>query len=82
VNCCVLPAAIETLPGVTEIEASATAVTVNVAEPWSVPKLAVIVVVPGATLVAKPVWILIVATEVDEDVQLADVVRSFVVPSV
>jgi hypothetical protein len=46
VNCCVLPAAMEALLGVTEIEARAAAVTVKVAEPWSVPKLAVIVVVP------------------------------------
>ena len=81
-NCSVLPAAMEALLGVTEIEPRAAAVTVNVAEPWSVPKLAVTVVVPGATLVAKPVWILIVATEVAEDVQLAVVVRSLVVPSV
>jgi len=66
--------------GVTEIDASTAAVTVNVAEPLIVPEVAVIVAVPGATLVANPVWILTVATEVFDEVQLAVVVRFCVVP--
>jgi hypothetical protein len=65
---------------VTEIEVRTAAVTVNMAEPLIVPEVAVIVAVPGATLVANPVWVLIVATEVFDDVQLAVVVRFCVVP--
>ena len=75
VNCCVFPAATDAVLGVTAIEASTAAVTVNVAEPWIVPEVAVIVAVPVATLVANPVCNLIVATKVADDVQLAVVVR-------
>jgi hypothetical protein len=38
------------------------------------------VAVPNATHVAKPVWILIVATDVADEVQVTFVVRSCVVP--
>jgi hypothetical protein len=66
--------------GLTAIEVNIAAVTVNVAEPLIVPEVAVIVAVPCATLVAKPVLALMVATEVFEEVQLAVVVRFCVVP--
>jgi hypothetical protein len=46
VNCCVYPAATEAVVGVTEIELSTGAVTVNVAEPLIVPDLAVRVALP------------------------------------
>jgi len=46
VNCCVYPAATDAEPGVTANEANTGAVTVNVAEPWIVPEVAAIVVVP------------------------------------
>jgi hypothetical protein len=68
--------------GATPIVVNAAAVTVKVAEPLIEPEVAVIVVVPCAMLVANPVWSLIVATEVLEEVQLAVVVRSCVVPLV
>ena len=66
--------------GVTEIDASTAAVTVNVAEPLIVPEVAMIVALPGVTLVASPVWVLTVATEVFDEVQVAVVVRFCVVP--
>jgi hypothetical protein len=55
-NCCVVPRAIDGFVGVTAIDSSTAGVTVNVAEP-SMPvsvSVAVIVVVPGAKLVARP----------------------------
>jgi hypothetical protein len=55
VNCCLFPAATDAVVGVTAIEVNAAAVTVNVADPLIVPEVAVIVAVPAATLVAKPV---------------------------
>ena len=66
--------------GVTAIEVNTAAVTVNVADPLIAPDVAVIVAVPCATLVAKPVLVLMVATDVFEEVQLAVVVRFCVVP--
>ena len=66
--------------GLTLIEVNTAAVTANVAEPLILPEVAVIVVVPCATLVAKPVLALMVATEVFEEVQLAVVVRFCVLP--
>ena len=53
--------------------------TVSVEDPLMVPDLAVMVAVPEATAVASPV-VLMVATEVFEDVQVAVVVRFWVVP--
>ena len=67
------------MAGVTEIEVSTAAVTVNVAEPLIVPDLAVMVVFPFATLVAKPP-LLMVAIDFAEEVQVAVVVRFCVVP--
>jgi len=65
--------------GATEIEVSTAAVTVNVAVPLIVPDLAVIVVFPFATLVAKPL-LLMVAIDFAEEVQVAVEVRVCVVP--
>ena len=79
-NCSVYPAAIVAVAGVMEIEVRAAAVTVNAAEPLILPEVAVIVAVPGVTVVAKPVCNLTLATEVFEEVQLAVVVRFCVVP--
>jgi hypothetical protein len=74
-----LPAATEAVVGVTEIEVNTAAVTVKVAEPWIVPEVAVIVVLPFATLVANPP-LLTVAIDFAEEVQVAVVVRFCVVP--
>jgi len=65
--------------GVTEIEVSTAAVTVNVAEPLMVPDLAVIVAVPCAMLVANPT-LLTVAIVVAEGRQVAVLVSVWVVP--
>ena len=62
-----------------EIEVNTAAVTVSVAEPLIVPEVAVIVAVPCATLVAKPL-LLTVATEVADDVHVAVLVNVCVVP--
>jgi hypothetical protein len=64
---------------VSEIEVNTAAVTVSVAEPLIVPEVAVIVAVPCATLVAKPL-LLTVATEVADDVHVAVLVNVCVVP--
>ena len=80
-NCWLVPFAIETLEGESNIEVSTAAVTVNVAEPRTVPETAVMFAFPCATHVAKPVLTLMVATDVAEDDQLTIFVRLRVVPS-
>jgi len=79
VNCWVLPAATEALAGVTESEVKTAAVTVSVAEPVIAPDLAVMVVVPGATVVANPLA-LIFAIVVADELQFAELVRFCVLP--
>jgi hypothetical protein len=64
---------------VTEIEVNTAAVTVRVADPETEPEVAVIVAVPCATLVAKPL-LLIMAIEVAEEVHVAVLVSACVVP--
>jgi hypothetical protein len=59
---------------VTEIEVSKGAVTVKLTEPLIVPDLAVIVVLPCATPVARPAP-LMVAIDVADEVQVALLVR-------
>ena len=81
VNCSVWPAATAGAAGVTAIEVNTAAVTVNVKEPVIVPEVAVIVVVPGVTLVAYPAAP-IVATAGTDAAQVADCVKSCVLPSV
>jgi hypothetical protein len=65
--------------GVTAIEVNTAAVTVSVADPLTVPEVAVIVEVPEATLVANPVW-LIVAIDGADEAQVALLLRFCVVP--
>src|SRR6266702_4654885 len=68
--------------GVTSIVDRVAAVTVSVVFPETSPSVAVIVVVPAATDVAKPCdppALLIVATEVLDELQVTWVVRSCVV---
>jgi hypothetical protein len=66
VNCRVVPSGLEGSAGVIEIDDSVALVTVSVVEPWSVPKDAVIVVVPTARLVARPAGLMAaVATVLD-----------------
>jgi hypothetical protein len=83
VNCFVVPLAIEGLTGVTAIDTSVAAVTVNVTGGLTAPDLDTeICVVPVPTPVAKPPPPVIVATVVVPDTQLDTCVRSCVLPSV
>jgi hypothetical protein len=73
--------AIDALPGLTDIDTRTGVVTDTLAEPVIVPEVAVIVVVPGVTLVAYPAAP-IVATAGTDAAQVADCVKSCVLPSV
>jgi hypothetical protein len=65
--------------GVTAMETRAGAVTVRRVDPLIAPEVAVIVVVPAATLVVNPAE-LMVATLVPVEVQVTELVRLAVVP--
>jgi hypothetical protein len=78
VNCCVLPAGAESVPGVTAIEVNTAAVTVSVADPEIDPTFAIIVALPCARAVASPP--LTVAIAGFEEVHVAVLVRFCVVP--
>ena len=80
-SCCFVPLAMLGLVGVTAMDMSAAAVTVRVVEPDMLPFMAVIVVLPVATLVARPALpeaLETAATEEFVDDQVAEVVRSWV----
>lgn len=84
VNCWLVPQLMLGLVGVTAIETSGAAVTVNVVLPEIPSALAVIVVEPGVRDVAKPMVpeaLSMVATDVVDELQLTTLVTSFVVPS-
>jgi hypothetical protein len=84
VNCWLVPKAMLGLVGVTAMETSAAGVTVKVVLPVIPLELAVIVVAPGVSDVAKPMdpaELSIVAIDVEDELQLTRVVTSFVVPS-
>ena len=85
VNCCVVPSAIDGFVGVMPIETSVAGVTVSAVEPLTGPETALMVVVPAATLVARPFEpeaLLSVAADVSEDAHVADAVKSWVELSV
>ena len=79
VNCRVVPTAVVELAGVTAIETKLALVTVSDAEPLMEPDVAVMVVVPVPTPVAKP-ELSTVATDVAGADQVTDV-KSCVLPS-
>ena len=79
-NCCCVPAAIDGVDGLTEIKVKCAATTVSVEVSVNEPKVAVIVVCPAATVVASPEPA-IVATEVEDEVQVTPVLRSALDPS-
>ena len=79
-NWAVVPFAIDGLAGDTAIDTSAAAVTFKGVLPLTDPDLAVMVVAPTAAPVATPVAPM-VATLLAEDVQFAEDVRSWVLPS-
>jgi hypothetical protein len=80
VNCSDCPTARLVLAGVTAIDWSAAAVTVNPVEPEMLPSVAEMVTGPGATAVAKPV-LLIVAQVVSDEAQVTWLVKFSVDPS-
>ena len=74
-NCCVSPLAIEAVAGVTAIDTSVAAVTVSAAAGLVIPpEAAVMFVEPVPTAVANP-ELLIVATVVVAELQVAELVR-------
>jgi hypothetical protein len=84
-NCWFVPFAMLGLVGVTAMDTSVAGVTVRVVDPDVLPDVAVIVVEPAATEVAdplEPTALLMVATPVLDELQVAVVVRSCVVLSV
>jgi len=80
VNCWVLPAGTLGRSGVTDTEDNVAVVTVRVAVPDLVPEVAVMVVVPAPTAVARPL-LLTVATAALDELQVTTVVISRLVPS-
>jgi hypothetical protein len=84
VNCWVAPAVIEGFAGPTVIDTNVAAVTVSVVEPFTEPDVAVMSDPPVPTLVASPcvpAELLMVATPVCEELQVTEVVRSWLLPS-
>ena len=80
VNCSVSPLAIEGFAGVTLIDESVAAVTVSVVEPVIAPETALMVVDPAPTAEARPAAE-IVAAPVFVELQVAEAVRFWVLPS-
>jgi len=84
VNCSVVPGAILGLACVTEMDTSTAEVTVSFVEPEMLPNVAVIVVEPIAADVAlplEPAALVMVATFVDDELQIADAVTFCIVLS-
>ena len=80
VNFTDVPFSMREFAGVIEIDTRRSGDTVSVVEPLTEPKAACRVVVPLATLEARP-WALMVATEADEEDQKTDPVMSCVLES-
>jgi hypothetical protein len=80
VNCCAVVRAIEESVGLIEIPTRDAGVTVRTVDWETDPKVAVIVVVPGPTLTARPV-LLITPTLGAEEFQLTESVMFCVLPS-
>jgi hypothetical protein len=79
-NCWVTPPGMLRLPGVTDMEDRVAEVTVRVAFPEVAPEVAVMVVIPGAMAVAKPL-LSTAATDVLDELQMTCVVMSKLLPS-
>jgi len=79
-NCSVVPRGIVGIAGVMAMETKVAAVTVKVEEPAMPTAAAAIVVWPVEALVASPLA-LAVATDGADELQVADAVRSSVLPS-
>ena len=81
-SCTVVPVAMVAVPGVTDRDCRCAFTTVKSEESVKVPTAAVIVVVPGPTVVAIPVLALTVATAGEDELQTAPLCRSALDPSV
>ena len=81
VNCWVVPSGIAAAEGVIVSEISAGGLTVIAADPLALPDVAVIVAAPIPIPLADP-ELLISATDCVSELQVAEVVRSCVLPSV
>ena len=84
VNCCELPKLIDGLAGATVMDCNVAFVTVRVAVPLWPTKAAEMVVLPGATPVARPLVadaLLTVATEDEDEVHVTADVRLRLCPS-
>jgi hypothetical protein len=79
-NCCELPMAMDWMAGITEIELKCALTTVRLEVSVKDPTVAVIVVDPAATVVATA-ELLMLATEVEDEVQVTPLVKSAVDPS-
>jgi hypothetical protein len=79
-NCCVVPLPIDGLEGVTEIETNTAGPTVREVLPVTPAALALIWEVPWAAPVARPPAVM-VATAAFDETQVAELVRSWVLPS-
>ena len=60
------PGPIDGLAGATAIEVNDAGITIRVVEPVTDPKVAVMVVAPAATLVARPELLMVAAPAVEE----------------
>ncbi len=81
-NCTVVPMARVAVAGVNESDCKCASTMVKLEVSVKLPTVAVIVVVPGPTVVAKPVPALIVATAGEDELQTAPLCRSALEPSV
>ena len=68
VKCCVVPLAMEYFAGVTVIDTRVAAVTLRVVEPLVLPEVAMMLVAPGLTEVARPIEEMMATLVSDEDV--------------
>ena len=80
VNCWVPPTGMLGLGGVTDMEDRAAEVTVRAALPETIPEVAVMIVAPAATAVARPL-LLTVTTKIFDELQVICVVILKLVPS-
>lgn len=80
-NCSSVPIEIDGSAGLSEMDTRCAATTVNVLVSLSAPKVAVIVVEPAASVVAKPVPSML-ATDGEEELQVTPLLRSALDPSV
>lgn len=81
VNCWLAPSDMNGRAGVSAIETKVAGVTVNVATPVMLPEVALMVAVPAATLLARPL-LATVATFMAEEFHDTELVKFCVLPSV